>query len=237
MQLINFASHKALSAAAAGMVIEEIRRNPSLLLCPASGNTPTLTYELLGAEGARVPGLFAGMRLVKLDEWGTIHALDPGSCEYYLREKLVIPFGIPSERVLSFDGNSSSPEAECQRIQKALAETGPIDVCILGLGLNGHIAFNEPAAYLTAECHRTSLSEASLRHPMTLAMKSVPQYGLTLGMAAILQAKKILLLISGLQKQEITAKLLSKQITTSLPASFLWLHPNVTFLICDTPLD
>uniref|UniRef100_UPI0035937362 6-phosphogluconolactonase n=1 Tax=Pricia sp. TaxID=2268138 RepID=UPI0035937362 len=108
---------------------------------------------------------------------------------------------------------------------------GPIDICILGLGKNGHIGFNEPAKTLTPFCHVAKLSEKSLQHSMANTMKPKPAYGLTLGMADILRSKKIILLLTGSDKQDIIFKLLSKEITTQLPASFLWLHHDVSCFI------
>ena len=97
--------------------------------------------------------------------------------------------------------------------------------------MNGHLALNEPGEYLEAEPHIARLSESSLTHPMVLGMKNKPAYGLTLGMSDIFQSSCILLLISGEKKKAITAELFKKKISTKLPASFLWLHPNAVCLI------
>jgi galactosamine-6-phosphate isomerase len=106
-----------------------------------------------------------------------------------------------------------------------------MDICILGLGMNGHLALNEPGESLEAHVHISKLSGSSLTHSMIGEMKIKPSYGLTLGMADILQSTFILLIISGTKKKKITADLLDGKISTSLPASFLWLHPNVVCLV------
>jgi galactosamine-6-phosphate isomerase len=120
---------------------------------------------------------------------------------------------------------------ECEKIQEKLEAVGPVDLCILGLGMNGHLALNEPTEYLHPHCHIAQLSAMSLQHQMISEMEIKPAYGLTLGMADILQSKKILILINGSQKKWIVSKLLQRKINTSLPASFLWLHPAATCLI------
>jgi galactosamine-6-phosphate isomerase len=97
--------------------------------------------------------------------------------------------------------------------------------------MNGHIALNEPAEFLQAHCHVAELSPKTLQHPMAIGMEMKPTYGQTLGMADIMHAKHIVLIIHGEQKKAITKALLSGNISTSLPASLLWLHPNVTCLI------
>lgn len=97
--------------------------------------------------------------------------------------------------------------------------------------MNGHLAFNEPADFIQPNCHFADLTKMSQEHSMTLGMLHKPVYGLTLGMADILRSKVILMLISGSQKKRIVREFLSKKITTKVPASFLWLHPNVFCLI------
>ncbi|HUH46008.1 MAG TPA: 6-phosphogluconolactonase, partial [Arenibacter sp.] len=129
----------------------------------------------------------------------------------------------------TFKGNITTVDAkkECNRMENEMIERGPIDVCILGMGKNGHLGFNEPANFLTPECHIAELSQTSLMHSMTDSMAYKPNYGLTLGMANILQSKKIILLLTGPGKNQAVKGLLKKEISSVLPASFLWLHPNV----------
>ena len=98
--------------------------------------------------------------------------------------------------------------------------------------MNGHVGMNEPAPHLQPEAHVAHLAEATLRHPMLSHVGNPPSYGLTLGMAEILGSREILLLVSGKAKVEPLKRLLTREITTNFPASFLWLHPRVT-LICD----
>ena len=124
-----------------------------------------------------------------------------------------------------------------KRIQKEYDHFGSIDVCILGLGINGHVALNEPSDFLEPRAHMAKLSELTLQHLMIQEMSKRPSFGLTLGMADILQSKMIILLISGATKKRITGKFLSGKLTTSLPASFLWLHSNIECLVDKDALD
>ena len=112
-----------------------------------------------------------------------------------------------------------------------LAARGPVDICILGLGLNGHIALNEPADALEPGPHVAKLSSKSIQHSMLSGVRKKPAFGLTLGIADILQSKMVLMLISGNEKKEITRLFLTGKVSTRLPASFLWIHPNVICLI------
>ena len=138
---------------------------------------------------------------------------------------------IPEDRYIAFQSDPENPEAECERIQQILDQKGPIDICILGIGMNGHIALNEPAPSLHTNCHVAHLSQKSLQHPMIAGDTEKPGYGLTLGMANIFQSRLIILLINGIKKREITQAFLEQKISTELPASLLWLHPNVICLI------
>jgi len=210
-------------------ILEALRRKPGSLLCAATGASPTRTYELLISRQKQEPDIFASLKLLKLDEWGGLPMDHPETCEAYLRKNL--PLSIPPERYISFL-STAEPEQECARIASILAKSDPIDLCILGLGTNGHLALNEPADALQPFSHKADLAPSSLAHPMIRESHGLVKHGLTLGMAEILRSKKIILLVNGAHKAQPFKQLLSRQISTRFPASFLWLHPQV-FCFCD----
>ncbi len=214
---------------ASSVIAEAIRQKPDLLLCAATGNSPTKTYKLLIAQKANFDS--SQLRVIKLDEWGGVSMDNAQTCEQYLQQHLIKPLEISPERYFAFQSNSEHPVNEIAAMQTILAANGPIDICILGLGLNGHIAFNEPAELLEPNCHIATLSEKSMQHSMASEMGTQPTYGLTLGMADILQSRQIVMLVTGQNKKDIVAKFLSKKITSQIPASFLWLHNNVQCFI------
>lgn len=224
-------SYEALSLRAKEIVTSGLERHEALTLCAATGGSPTRMYELLVEEAGQRPALFSHLKVLKLDEWGGIPMDHPGTCEAYLRRHLLGPLQIPADRYIAFRSDTAHPERESERIQQILDTEGPIDICVLGIGMNGHIAFNEPAPTLRANCHVARLSEQSLKHPMIADGTLKPAYGLTLGMANIFSSRLILLLINGAKKREITQAFLEQRISTALPASLLWLHPNVICLI------
>jgi galactosamine-6-phosphate isomerase len=222
--------YESLSRHAADLVIDRLREQPSALISLAAGATPSRAYQLLAERYSREPGLFAKCRLLKLDEWGGLPIEDPATCDHQLRSALIGPLAA-SDRYVGFDSNPNNPEAECARIADWLRERGPIDLCILGLGLNGHIGFNEPAEYLQPHAHVAHLSPTSMNHAMLNRTAARPAYGLTLGMADLLQSRAVLVLVSGATKRDPLQRLLSGRIATSFPASFLQLHPRVTVLV------
>lgn len=231
MNIYVFPDHFALSKEASNMIINELKLKPDLLLCTATGNSPTLVYQYLAEAHLQQQEVFSELRIIKLDEWGGVSMNNPQSCEAYLQKHVLTPLNISPNHYIGFDSRAKEPEKECDRINNFLTQQGSIDICVLGLGMNGHIAFNEPSTQLQPYAHIANLSSESMQHPMSVTMNEPISYGLTLGMAQILQSKLVLMLVSGEAKQEIAQKFLSGKITTDLPASFLWLHPNIICLI------
>lgn len=227
MKIYDCPDYEKMSRLACESLLSDIRQRPNLLLCPATGNSPRGLYANLVAASKKDAGLFKGLNIIKLDEWGGIPANDPNSCETYIREHILNPLQIKDNRYTSFESSPVDAKKECNRMENEIMERGPIDVCILGMGKNGHLGFNEPAHFLIPECHVAELSQTSLMHSMTDTMRYKPNYGLTMGMANILQSKKIILLLTGTGKEQAFKTLMCKEITPFLPASFLWLHPQV----------
>lgn len=227
MKIRYCSNYDQMSQLAYESIISELKIRSRQFICIATGNSPEGTYNKLAITYKNQPDYFKEVSIVKLDEWGGLSANDTNSCETYIRHKILQPLHISDDRFISFKSNTDSPEKECERVQKEIDDNGPIDICILGLGKNGHIGFNEPSDSLSLNCHVAQLSNDSLQHQMTNAMYKKPGYGLTLGMANILQSKKIILLVTGPNKDKIISELLEEKITTHLPASFLWLHSNI----------
>jgi galactosamine-6-phosphate isomerase len=231
IQVEVYADHEAMSRAAADRLAAGLRARPDSLLCLATGASPTRAYELLAEQRHTEHGLFDQARAIKLDEWGGLAADDPASCEQYLRRALIDVVGL-KDRYASFAPNPADPASECRRVAEWLERSGPIDTCVLGLGLNGHLGFNEPAPFLQPHSHVAQLSGISLRHSMLDRAGRRPTYGMTLGMAELLHSRRIVLLVSGPAKVLPLHRVLRGPISTGFPASFLQLHPAVSIL-CD----
>ena len=224
--------HEEMSLRASRYLHARVREKPDLLLCAATGGTPTRAYELFVRSWESHRREVAQLRVIKLDEWGGLAAGDGASCEAYLRRHLLDPLGVTDDRYVGFRPDAPDPAAECDAVASALDERGPADVALLGLGVNGHLGFNEPAPALDAHPHVARLSAATLGHPMVRDAATPPTHGLTLGMGDILHARSVLLLVSGAQKRDALRRLITGPVATEFPASMLWLHPDVTCL-CD----
>ncbi len=223
--------YRELSRRGAEIAFATLAERSDSLFCLPTGHSPAGLYAEWVRAAATRPNLFANLRVVKLDEWLGMPASDPASCEYFLQERVLAPLGIPADRYLSFDATAVDPSAECARISQSLERHGPIDLCILGLGKNGHLGLNEPGRTLQPGCHVATLSEMTRQHPMMTDRREKPVHGLTLGVGDLLQSRRILLLITGKGKDAATARFLEGAVTTDLPASVLWLHPHVDVLL------
>lgn len=227
MHIISCSDYEEMSQLAAKSVLTDLRKSPAPLLCPASGSSAIGVFEKLAQAFQEESESFRELRILMLDEWYGLQPDDPNSCHSFLQKHVTQPLSISEERYFHFKSYAPDPEKECERLQATLSQHGPIDLCILGLGKNGHLGFNEPSVSLTPHCHVATLSEMSRKHAMISDLESPPELGLTLGMADILQSKKIVLLLTGDSKRTIIEELLTKKVSTKLPASLLWLHPNV----------
>ncbi|HZN69458.1 MAG TPA: 6-phosphogluconolactonase [Tepidisphaeraceae bacterium] len=226
------ADYEEVSLRAARLLLHHVREKPDTLLCAATGGSPTRAYDLFCDPGWHHRASYDRMRVIKLDEWGGLPPGDPGTCEVYLKQHLLDSLRIPPERYMGFKVSPPDPQADCERVAAELDERGPIDVCVLGLGTNGHLGFNEPADELQPHAHVATLSEASLDHPMVRHNRDAVKFGMTLGIGDILHSRHVLLLVNGAPKREPLTRLMSGGVSTQFPASCLWLHPSVT-CICD----
>lgn len=230
MFFLEYPSLEEMNNDVAERIIAELQQKENALFCAATGNSPKGAYAKLVEKKDKLQ--VENLTVLKLDEWYGLPMNHSGTCEVFLQERLLQPLGIKPDQFVGFTSDTQDAEAECERIQNYLNDRGPIDLCILGIGKNGHIAFNEPATGLSAGVHLSKLSPQSLSHSMVDGIDIKLEYGLTLGMADILQSKKIFLLVNGEHKRDILNKMLSGNITTQLPASFLWLHPEVYCFWC-----
>jgi galactosamine-6-phosphate isomerase len=232
LKLVVASDYESMSRRAAIFIRDFVEANPRALLGLATGSTPSRAYDLTSSLAAKQSGLFGAIRILKLDEWGGLAMDDPASCETYLHTRVLKPWRVPPSRYRGWNSLPQDKQAECNAMAQWLDRHGPIDLCILGLGANGHLAFNEPAASLEAKPHAACLAPGSMKHAMLDDARGKPLFGLTIGMAGILGARKILLLVHGPRKRRQLKKAVAGPVTTRFPGSFLQLHPDVT-LICD----
>lgn len=228
MKITVVKSYDELSEVASNILLDEIKKKPDTQVCLATGSSPTGMYAKFVEQVHNQEINVDDVLWTKLDEWIGIDLENKSSCEYYIKEHILDPLQIKESSYLAFNTNAEDMNQELTRIQKAL-KIRPLDVCILGIGVNGHLGLNEPAMSLEAFSHIVELDEKSKSHPM-LASQNVSG-GITLGLSEIMHAKKIIFLVSGISKKEMFHKFMEKEISTMNPSSLLWLHPNVELIV------
>ena len=212
---------------AAKQIELSLLHQPKQWFAMASGNSPIGVYANLVATFSSNSELFRHMGVVKLDEWCGLPADALFSCESFLQEHILKPMQIDADRYISMNGNASNLDLETAGVRQRLSQMGGIDGCILGLGKNGHLGFNEPGEVLKPHAHVATLSKTSQQHAMIKGANKRATNGLTLGMADIMGSKLVILLVTGSGKHECWQTLESGQITTQCPASLLHLRQNV----------
>ena len=228
MNIIKVKDYQALSEKLAELMIDEIASNDRSNICLATGGSPKLAYQLFTEAILKQQLDTSHVVFTKLDEWCNLDPTHLATCEKYIQDLIVKPLGITENNYISFIPNASDFEVETKRIQQALNKR-PITLCLLGLGMNGHLGLNEPGEFLTPYAHVVALDPITKTHPMI--KNDEVDFGLSLGMADILASDKIVLLIAGANKAKIVEQFFTKKITTKLPASFLWLHQNVQIIL------
>ncbi|MBN8850815.1 MAG: glucosamine-6-phosphate deaminase [Sphingobacteriales bacterium] len=198
------------------------------LICPASGTTPApLYHELVRRHRAGTMDLGA-WNFVGLDEWIGLNGSDEGSCRWWLDKDLFRPLGVGEDRICFFDGRAADLAGECATTERFIAERGGMNVVILGIGTNGHIAMNEPGTDVAARSRVVTL------HPTTQSVgqkyftrQTVLEKGITLGLGTIREARHIFLLATGEHKASIIQQALEGPVSADVPASLLRDHPGL----------
>ena len=223
--LIQFSDYKALSRASADLILDRIKKKRTLSLGLATGFSPRLTYFYLGENLSRDQKLRSWLRVVQLDEWFGAQPEDPSSCQHYLKKHVIESWGLKDDQCILLNGNSRFASAEIQKFQKHLADN-PLDLCILGLGKNGHLALNEPGSVISQSSRIVVLQPQSREHDM-LRHRQVPiTKGMTIGLDEIMSSGEIILLVAGPGKEEAFDKLILEPPSDEFPASVLFEHPN-----------
>lgn len=226
-------NYDEVSLLGAAMVAKVVKSNPRAVLGLATGSTPVGMYKRL-VEMHKRDGLdFSMIRTFNLDEYYPIKKANDQSYDYFMRDNLFSHINIKQENIHLPNGECADPAAECAAYEAMLNQAGGVDIQVLGIGVNGHIGFNEPAEELQLPTHLTGLTASTIEANARFfeSIEQVPTQALTMGMGTIMKARSILLLITGENKAPVVKKLFDPVVTTKVPASFLTLHPDVTVLL------
>jgi glucosamine-6-phosphate deaminase len=227
-----FPDYEAMSVAVAYVVAGKLEEEPSSVLMLPTGITPLGMYRRL-VEMHRSEGLsFANATFFNLDEYLGLAPDHEASYHAYMKEHFYGLINADPARVFVPDGTASDPEAECERYEAAIREAGGIDACVLGIGRNGHIGFNEPGAPFDSRTRVVELSESTRKvNASDFEADRAPERAITAGMATIFDSKSVLLLASGTNKAGAVAAAVEDDVSESMPASMLRSHPNAVLFL------
>ncbi len=233
MKVIVTKDYEEMSDAAFEIMSTTVSENPRAVLGLATGSTPLGLYSRMVADHEKNGTSYKEIKTVNLDEYIGLDSDNKESYAYFMRKNLFDFIDIKKENTNIEDGTAKDFGAECERYNTLLSALRQ-DIQVLGLGSNGHIAFNEPGTPFNSVTHVVSLSESTIKDNSRLfdSIDDVPKKAFTMGLSNIMNAKKIIILASGENKAKAVYGMVKGKICVDVPASILQNHADTT-LICD----
>ena len=233
MKVIKVKNYEEMSEEALRVVLGVVREKPDAVLGLATGSTPLGLYAKMAEDHRENGTSYAQCRAVNLDEYVGLDISSDQSYVYFMRENLFKHIDIKPENTHIANGKADDKDAECARYNALLDELRQ-DIQVLGIGSNGHIAFNEPGTAFDSVTHIVDLAESTIKDNSRLfnSIDEVPRQAFTMGLQNIMNAKKILILANGAGKAYAIRELVKGEIREEIPASILRNHPDC-ILICD----
>lgn len=227
-----YRDYAAMSMAAAKHISDRVRARPDIVLGLATGSTPIGLYAEL-VELHRREGLdFARVATFNLDEYYGLDADDPRSYKRFMWEHLFSQVNLDRGRTHVPCGSARDPEAECIRYEQMIQAAGGIDLQVLGIGLNGHIGFNEPGSAPDSRTRVVRLADQTVQvNRAKTDAEELPMFAMSMGIGTIMEARQIMLLADGDAKADIVRQALQGPVTCDVPASLVQRHPDVTVFL------
>ena len=224
--------YKSMSRRAANIISAQVITKPDSVLGLATGGTPVGAYQQLVEWYKKGDLSFAEIKTVNLDEYLGLSPHHEQSYRYFMQVNLFDHIDIKPENTHVLNGLAKDPEAECAAYNQLIRDLGGIDLQLLGMGHNGHIAFNEPGDDFGLETHVVTLTDRTIDANTRFfeSRDEVPRHALSMGIKNIMQARRILIVVSGEEKAETVCKAFAGPVTKDVPASVLQLHPDVTLV-------
>ena len=233
MKVIIAKDYEEMSKKAFEVMREVVKRNPRAVLGLATGSTPIGLYKNMIEDHKQNGTSYREIRTVNLDEYAGLDYSSDQSYVYFMRSNLFDYIDIDLKNTNIENGKAADRQAECDRYNRLLEDMQQ-DIQVLGIGSNGHIAFNEPGTPFGSVTHIVDLAESTIKDNsrMFKSIDEVPRQAFTMGLKNIMNAKKILILANGANKAKAVYGLVKGEVTEAVPASVLQLHPDCT-LVCD----
>lgn len=232
MNFIKVKTYEELSRKAANIIASQIIMKPECILGLATGSSPVGAYKELIKLNKAGDIDFSKVTSVNLDEYVGLDGTNDQSYRYFMNTNLFDHVNIDKKKTHVPNGCARSLKKEGEKYDEMIKALGGIDLQLLGIGLDGHIGFNEPASVFVKETHEVKLDESTIKANARFFAKEedVPKKAITMGMMSIMQAKKVLLIANGKAKKEIVEKAFFGPVDPMVPASLLQLHPDLTVI-------
>lgn len=221
---------KSIGEAAATIFAAQVIAKPDSVLGLATGSSPIPTYSRMIEMYKEGIVDFSKVTTFNLDEYITLGHDHPQSYYYFMQENLFKGINVPVENIHVPSGTAEDIDAEGKHYDEMIAQAGGIDVQILGIGNNGHIAFNEPCDNFPMGTHKVALTESTIEANTRFFDNSdeVPRWAISMGIGSIMKARKIILVATGAAKADAVYGMVKGPVTPECPASILQMHPDVT---------
>jgi glucosamine-6-phosphate deaminase len=232
MRVYRSEDYKSMSRQAANILSAQVILKPNCVLGLATGSTPIGMYQQLIEWYQKGDIDFSQVHSVNLDEYLGLAPTHEQSYRYFMQTNFFDHINIKPENTNVPNGLTSDPQAECERYNKVISDLGGVDIQVLGMGHNGHIGFNEPEQAFELETHVVDLTENTIDANARFfqSRDEVPRQALTMGIKSIMQARHILVVVSGEDKAQIVKTAFTGPVTPLVPASILQMHPNVSLV-------
>ena len=233
MELIVVKNYEEMSKKAASIISSQVVIEPNSVLGLATGDTPLGMYKELIKKYKENEVDFSKVKTFNLDEYYGLERDNIQSYYFYMINNFFEFINIDSNNINIPNGTSNDIEEDCLNYERKIKEAGGIDIQVLGIGVNGHIGFNEPNVNFEAQTHLVNLNENTIKSNARFfnSIDEVPKKAISMGIKTILQSKKIILLASGESKAEAVYNTVNGKISPEIPSSILQLHQNVTIIL------
>lgn len=233
MKIIIFETEKEVDEYVGQHIIQFIQSKKDAVIGFATGNTPIGTYRYLIDKYQHGYVDFSCVKAFNLDEYVGVEKAHPRSFATAMKESLFDHININKDNIYSLDGAAKNLEQECLQYDK-LIEDNPIDIQILGIGMDGHIAYNEPGSPFDGKSHVVDLQSESIESSLDYGfdhIEDVPKQGMTQGIHTIMQAKELIMMAKGIKKAKLVKRMIEGEISEDFPSSIIQKHPHVIVVL------
>ena len=232
MKVTIYKDYEALSDATAAAMINTIKQKPAAVLCLASGHTPLLTCQLFVKKVLAEKINLSQVTILSLDEWVGVRPENKGSCHYFFYNTVFNPLQLSPNQFHVFNALADNLQTECAKMDTIIADRSGIDLMIVGIGMNGHIGFNEPGVSFTNYSHVIDLDETTVAVGQKYFTEATTiSEGITIGLQHLMNAREVLLIANGSKKAGVVKRTIEDPVTKNFPASIMQQHSNGYILI------